>query len=140
VTPAPEMRPYPTLLPMPAPTLRVYPLETVVAEKLEAVVKLAGFNSRMKDFFDLWVLSQYEKLDHDLLPAAVRATFNRRKTALPEVLPVGLTDAFAVQKQAAWGAFIHRSGLKVPAFQEIMGTLRTTYLPILTAARAVDDP
>jgi predicted nucleotidyltransferase component of viral defense system len=135
VTPAPEKKLYPTLLPMPAPTLRVYPLETVVAEKLEAIVKLAAFNSRMKDFFDLWVLSQYERLDHRLLPEAVRATFKRRKTALPAEDPVGFTDEFALQKQAAWTAFIRRSGLNAPSLRDVLGTLRTAYRPILAAAR-----
>jgi len=135
VTPAPTTKSYPTLLKMPAPKLRVYPLETVVAEKLEAIVKLAGFNSRMKDFFDLWVLSEYERLDHDLLPAAVSATFKRRKTALPARDPVGLTDEFAVQKQTAWSAFIRRSGLKAPALKEVVSALRKTYLPILAVAR-----
>lgn len=53
VTPPPSEQNYPTLLKMPAPILQVYPLETVVAEKLEAMVKLAGFNSRLKDYFDL---------------------------------------------------------------------------------------
>jgi hypothetical protein len=73
VTPAPERRTLPVLLPLPAPTLRVYPPETVVAEKLEAIVKLGGVNSRVKDYFDLWVLFSHSKLDRERLPAAVAA-------------------------------------------------------------------
>jgi Nucleotidyl transferase AbiEii toxin, Type IV TA system len=83
VTPAAERMALPVLLQLPAPTLRVYPAETVVAEKLEAMVKLAGFNSRMKDYFDLWILFTQGSLDRKLLPIAVRATFERRGTALP---------------------------------------------------------
>src|SRR3989338_3304827 len=100
VTPAPLQHAYPTLLDMPAPVLAVYPLETVVAEKLEAIVKLASFNSRVKDYFDLWVLMRFENLDRSLLPVAIRATFARRNTALPLTLPVGLSPSFADDRQA----------------------------------------
>lgn len=135
VTPTPSEQKYPTLLDMPAPTLKVYPLETVVAEKLEAMVKLAGFNSRLKDYFDLWVLMRYEKLDRDLLPVAVRATFERRNTALPRELPVGLTDAFAVEKRKSWDAFVSRSTLDAPAFEEVVSVLRDACWPLLQIAR-----
>jgi len=49
---------YPTLLPMPAPRVRAYPMNTVVAEKLEAIVSLGMLNSHMKDFYDLWFLAR----------------------------------------------------------------------------------
>lgn len=111
VTPAPSQQTYPTLLDMPAPILAVYPLETVVAEKLEAIVKLAGFNTRVKDYFDLWVLMRYENHDRVILPAAIRATFERRKTVIPVVLPVGLAPSFATEKQVMWQAFLNRSSL-----------------------------
>jgi predicted nucleotidyltransferase component of viral defense system len=133
VTPAPMVKSYPALLDMPAPKLRVYPLETAVAEKLEAIVKLAGFNSRMKDFFDLWILSRYEKLDREQLPNAVRATFERRKTAFPVQDPVGLTNEFAAEKQAAWHAFLRRSGLTAPPLAEVIVALRDAYLPVIKA-------
>jgi hypothetical protein len=59
VTPGPEAVDYPVMLPdMPAPRLRAYPRYTVIAEKLEALVSLGIANSRMKDYFDLWVLSR----------------------------------------------------------------------------------
>ena len=73
---------------MPVPVLAVYHLESVVAEKLEAIVKLAGFNSRVKDYFDLWVLMRYENRDQALLPAAIRAIFARLcQTSVPSTLP-----------------------------------------------------
>lgn len=134
ITPAPLRQSYPTLLNMPAPVLAVYPLETVIAEKLEAMVKLAGFNSRLKDYFDLWVLMRYEKIDHALLPTAIRATFVRRQTVLPVTLPVGLTREFAVEKQVMWQAFLTRSGLTAPPLTEVLDGLGTQCWRLLQAA------
>ncbi len=134
VTPAPLQQTYPTLLDMPAPVLAVYPLETVVAEKLEAIVKLAGFNSRVKDYFDLWVLMRYENLDRALLPAAIWATFARRKTSVPVTLPAGLAPNFAAEKQVMWQAFLTRSGLSAPPLAEVLDELRAQCWPVLQAA------
>jgi len=134
VTPAPLQQSYPTLLDMPAPILAVYPLETVVAEKLEAIVKLASFNSRVKDYFDLWVLMRFEHLDRSLLPVAIRATFARRNTALPLTLPVGLSPSFAEDRQAMWQAFLTRSTLSAPPLAEVLDELRTQCWPVLQAA------
>lgn len=134
VTPAPTQQTYPTLLDMPAPTLTVYPLETVAAEKLEAMVKLAGFNSRLKDYFDLWVLIRFENIDLAVLPAAIRATFSRRQTAMPTTLPVGLSHQFAADKQLMWKAFLMRSGLTAPPLAEVIEVLRERYWPLLQAA------
>jgi predicted nucleotidyltransferase component of viral defense system len=134
ITPAPLQQAYPTLLDMPAPVLAVYPLETVVAEKLEAIVKLAGFNSRVKDYFDLWVLMRYENLDRALLPDAIRATFERRKTTVPFTLPIGLSPTFAAERQVMWQAFLTRSGLSAPSLAEVINEVRAQCWPVLQAA------
>lgn len=139
ITPAATRQVYPVLLDLPAPEIATYPLETVVAEKLEAMVTLAGFNSRMKDFFDLWVLLSYEKLDRTVLPAAIGATFRRRGTPLPKALPAGLADEFARAKQSAWQAFLTRSALQAPALFEIIPFLRETCWPLLRAAADLKD-
>ncbi len=112
ITPAAETADFPALLDFPAPRLRVYPRETVVAEKLEALVKLGMANSRMKDFFDVVVLSRLFDFEGDLLAAAIRATFERRGTALPAGPPVALTAAFAEDpaKKTQWTAFLRKSG------------------------------
>jgi predicted nucleotidyltransferase component of viral defense system len=83
ITPAAEIVSFPALLDFPAPKLRAYPRETVVAEKVEAMVKLGMTNSRMKDFFDVVVLSRMFDFDGALLTRAIRATFVRRGTSLP---------------------------------------------------------
>ena len=80
---------------IPVPTLRAYPMATVVAEKLHAVTVLGMTNTRMKDFFDLWVLLHDTTLDDAELQRAIEATFTRRQTAMPAAQPIGLSDAFA---------------------------------------------
>ena len=102
VTPGPEDALYPVMLSeFAAPKLRVYPRYTVVAEKFEALSALGIANSRMKDYFDLWVLARHTDFDGDVLRQALQATFDRRKTTLTGQAPFGLTDAFArdAQKQ-----------------------------------------
>ena len=97
---------------LPAPRLRAYPRETVVAEKLEAMVQLGLANSRMKDFYDVVVLSRSFEFDGGLLARAIGATFERRRTPLPGGLPVGLTSEFAddATKMTQWAAFARKSG------------------------------
>jgi predicted nucleotidyltransferase component of viral defense system len=80
ITPAAVEVEFPTLLDFPPPRLRAYPPATVVAEKLEAMVQLGIANSRMKDFYDIVVLSRMFEFDGQLLVQAIRATFERRKT------------------------------------------------------------
>jgi hypothetical protein len=79
VTPAPQEVDFPVLLDLPAPHLRAYPIYTVVAEKLEATVKLGETNTRMKDFFDLWFLSRKFSFDGPLLRTLSREPLRRGK-------------------------------------------------------------
>lgn len=113
VTPPATLTTYPSLLDFPSPTLRAYPREVVIAEKLHAMVIHDLLNSRMKDFYDLWILSQHFTFDAEALVKAISATFERRKTSLPDRLPLGLTASFAnhPDKQTQWQAFLHRSHL-----------------------------
>lgn len=127
VTPAPEEIEYPTFLSdLPAPKLRVYPRYTVIAEKFEAITSLGIANSRMKDFFDLWVLTRNWEFDTSILSRAIGATFARRGTALPTSTPVGLSDEFAADqtKQTQWRAFTARNQLAAPELQAVVQHLR----------------
>lgn len=112
ITPGVVLVDHPALLDFPPPRLRAYPRETAIAEKLEAMVKLGLANSRMKDFYDLVILSRMFEFDGDTLTRAIQATFTRRQTALPVGLPVALTQTFSGDpaKNAQWEAFIRRSG------------------------------
>jgi hypothetical protein len=111
VVPPPEPAEFPVLLDQPAPRLRVYWRQTVVAEKLQAMVDLGLANSRMKDFFDLRFLASTFDFAGPELAGAIEATFARRNTAVPQEVPTGLTDGFAADtaKQTQWRAFPHRS-------------------------------
>lgn len=107
VAPGLETIEYPVLLDLPAPTLRAYAPETVVAEKFQAMVALGRVNSRMKDFYDVWMLSRIFSFDGERLARAIVATFARRQTAIPTEAPDALTSACAddPSKQRQWAAF-----------------------------------
>jgi predicted nucleotidyltransferase component of viral defense system len=115
VTPPPAMVNFPTLLPFPAPKIRAYSRETVVAEKLHAMVSLGMANTRMKDFFDVWFLSREFAFQGQPLVDAIRSTFDRRDTTIPRMSPVALTGTFALDatKGIQWSAFLERSRVVV---------------------------
>lgn len=141
VTPAPESAQYPVILDgLPPPQLRVYPRYTVVAEKLEAVVKLGILTSRLKDYHDLWVLAQNSDFDGAVLAQAIRATFERRGTSIPAGAPLGLTDEFALdgQKIKQWQAFQRKNALAPMPLATVVAALAEFLLPVLTALSAGD--
>ncbi|MCK6571549.1 nucleotidyl transferase AbiEii/AbiGii toxin family protein [Myxococcota bacterium] len=113
ITPEASLVDFPPLLDFPAPRLWSYPRETVIAEKLEAMVQLGMANSRMKDFYDVAVLARDFDFDGALLVRAIRATFERRKTALPTTTPVALTATFAedATKKTQWSGFVRKAGV-----------------------------
>jgi hypothetical protein len=119
--------------------LSAYPKESVVSEKFEAMVSLGIANSRMKDFYDLYILSAEFDFDGDLLSRAIEATFARRQTALPDSTPTALTDAFAGDqiKSKQWAAFVKGGGLHVtvPALREIVARLHAFVWPPAEATR-----
>lgn len=113
IVPAPEEIEYPCMLDFPSACLMAYPKETVVAEKLEALVKLGMVNTRMKDFYDLWKLSRIFDFDGALLCNAIKVTFKRRGTEVPSDTPLALTEEFSrdTQKAKQWRAFMKKSNL-----------------------------
>lgn len=135
---------YPTLLDFPAPRVRACPRETVVAEKLQAMVVLGIANSRMKDFYDLFVLARDFAFDGATLTRAIKATFKRRKTEIPAETPLALTDEFARDdaKATQWNAFIRKSGLEhgVPDFSRVLSHLRKFLLPPSKGASGQGGP
>lgn len=139
VTPAPKTAFYPTLLAMDAPKVRMYPPETVVAEKLEAAVARGMVNSRMKDYYDLLVIFRtYDLKDRDLA-RAIRATFMRRGTVIPDQVPSGLSDAFGADAtaQRLWGEFLRRLRIDdAPAdFSKVIRTVQDRIWPVMVQAR-----
>jgi predicted nucleotidyltransferase component of viral defense system len=140
ITPPPVETDYPTLLDMPAPRLRTYPRETVVAEKFEAMVKLGLANTRMKDFYDVWLLAQEMSFDGSILSAAIAATFERRNTELPKELPRAFQEQFLQEKQVQWLGFIRKSQPRNAAdLQSVLGLIERFLMPpVLDAARNGD--
>jgi predicted nucleotidyltransferase component of viral defense system len=96
---------YPVLLDSPNPRVRTYPKETVVAEKLQAIVALGMTNGRMKDFYDLWMMLRHFEFDGATLAKAIAATFSRRRTPLPTDTPAGLSEEFSRDAIKRWGPF-----------------------------------
>ena len=137
VTPGSVQANYPVLLDdFPAPTLQTYPVYSVIAEKLHAIVLLGMTNSRLKDYLDLSVLLEREALDADILATAIAATFNRRAMLVPTELPIGLSDEFALDtsRRALWRAFLSKSGLVAPPLPELLVLLRSKLHPALQQA------
>lgn len=98
---------YPTLLDLPAPRVRAYPPATVIAEKFQAMVALGVLNGRMKDYYDLWAIPRAIEIAADDLDAAIRATFERRRTPTPTERPPGLSAEMFDDdgKQRQWRAY-----------------------------------
>lgn len=138
VTPDPRVATFPTLLDFPAPRVRAYPAETVVAEKFQAMVALGIANTRMKDFYDVWLLSETRRFDGVTLASAIAATFARRGTPLPVDTPLALSEQFAHDpaKQAQWRAFIERGRLlEAPAdLGLVVRRIESLVLPATRAA------
>lgn len=130
---------YPVLLDFPAPRILAYPPESIVAEKLEALVSLGMANTRMKDFYDLRLIARSFLFEGPKLVKSIQATFNRRKTDIPANIPTALNDEFAgdKNKQRQWAAFLDRSGLNMKAsiLPEVIQELRLfLVLPLKAAA------
>lgn len=134
VFPEPEKLDLPTMLNFSVPRLLCYSRESSISEKFEAMVKLGMLNSRMKDFYDIWLLSQHFNFDGSNLAEAIRRTFEQRGTALPAEIEI-FTEPFIVAKQIQWAAFQKRLQQNhVPSsFREIMDSVSSFLSPIITA-------
>lgn len=140
VTPGPTDAVYPVLLDdLPAPRLRTYPVYTVVAEKLHAIVVLGMVNSRLKDYLDLVVIMEREALDEPTLALAIAATFQRRGTALPNAPPVGLSDEFALDptRIALWQSLLKKNDIAHRPLVDVVTVLRVALWPAVEQAGAL---
>ena len=138
VTPKAEKIDYPTLLDFPSPRVWAYPREAVVAEKLQAMVALGMANTRMKDFYDLWIIASHFSFDGPSFVEAVKATFIRRGTQIPSDVPIALSETFAEDpgKATQWQAFLRRTGLeeKETELSQVITELRLFLVPPILAA------
>lgn len=137
--PPAQYRVYPALLEFPSPEVLTYSPESVIAEKLEAIVTLGDRNSRIKDYFDLHHLACFFEFDGKTLSESIRRTFQRRRTPVPMEEPLGLTAEFWKNpaRVPQIRAFARRANLEVgPDYgNEILGVLRPFLFPILENLR-----
>ena len=134
VYPSTGISEFPALLDFDPPNIRAYPTETVVAEKLQTMIELGMRNSRIKDYYDVYYLSQNFGFNGADLKEAIKLTFQRRTTALPTTTPIGLTETFSTepQKQTQWNAFIRKNRLNAPSdLAEIVHRIEAFVLPVL---------
>lgn len=136
VYPAPRRADFPCLLDdLPRASILMYPPETVVAEKFEAMMRFGQANSRIKDFYDIWLATRTFSFDLAAMVEAVSGTLRRRETSVPTSIPVGLGDAFVsfVEQKGHWAAFLRRTRPTVnpPEFAQLVEELRRFFRPII---------
>lgn len=142
IVPGPQSISYPTLLDFPAPELQGYTIESTVAEKFQAMVKLGILNSRMKDFYDIWMLSRQFDFKGELLARAVQTTFESRSTLIPAT-PIVFDPAYMKdqEKQAQWRGFVRKSKLSdAPAsFEGVVAAIRTFLGPFVSSLAETNE-
>lgn len=119
---------YPSLLPdLEQIHLKSYPKEVVVAEKFHAMVRHAELNSRMKDYYDLWLLAETFEFDSQSLRKAIEATFKQRETELPVQRPVSLSIEFAASNNSHWVSFLKKMNLETTGSDEFSNIVETIW-------------
>jgi hypothetical protein len=144
ITPSTLEVEYPTLLGLPAPVLRVYPIETVVAEKFEAIVRFSLATTRLKDYYDLWSVARTQSIDGATLVQAVTSTFLQRGTEVPTIPPSGMSAAFVDDraKQRQWAGLLNRISPTGPSveFQQVVEKLNEFLMPPALASATGATP
>ncbi len=124
---------YPTILDLPAPQICGYSMESTVAEKFEAMIKLGMLNSRMKDFYDIWLLSRQFDFDGSTLQKAISKTFKKRGTNVPSA-PTVFSPEFSAEppKHTQWRAFVRKNRLANTAkdFRHIVNDIAAFLGPV----------
>ncbi len=114
IYPKPEMIEYPVILDLPKPKLKSYPAESIVSEKFEAMIKSGSLNSRMKDFYDIWLMMRRFDFNGLKLGEALKRTFKQRRTSLPQDKPVFTEEIYDERsdRQQLWKAFLNKAEIK----------------------------
>lgn len=132
VTPGPVEMEYPTIIAMDSPKLLAYSIESLVAEKFHAMISLAEYNSRMKDFYDIFTILQSKNYNPTILPSAIKNTFEKRKTVFIKDHSL-FTDEFHQDqdRNKQWKAFLKKAKLPVNIdFYEVMKLIKQDLKPI----------
>ncbi|MDZ4169260.1 MAG: nucleotidyl transferase AbiEii/AbiGii toxin family protein [Coriobacteriia bacterium] len=143
--PEPGWVDYPTLLDMDAPRILAYQPATAIAEKFETMISKGLLNSRMKDYYDIWMLSHSVIFDGGEMVDSIAATFGRRGTDVPTVRPAVLSDDYAKrpERMTQWAAFVSRlrvSGIEAPdSLVEVVDDING-FIMLPAAAAAAGQP
>lgn len=132
---------FPSILEMPSTNIKAYCRDTVIAEKVETMVNLGYANSRMKDFYDVYKLSNEFDFDGKTLKESIQLTFNKRKTNIPNEPPLAFTKEFYDDsiKQTQWNAFLKKNSLEPIALTQVVEIIKTFIEPIFIAISKSDD-
>lgn len=133
IVPGPIEVEFPELLDLGKPILLGYTPESSIAEKFHAMVILDMVNTRMKDFYDIWLLLTTRDFDPAVLREAIRRTFKQRNAALPEEVPIALTDAFTTNptKKLQWEAFLRKNRLDADLeLRTVANAIRENLMPL----------
>jgi hypothetical protein len=135
MVPGPRLIEYPDFLGGDTIQLLAYPIESSIAEKLQAMVALGNANSRMKDFYDVWICSNHLDFNTDTLLEAIDATFKNRETSIPADEVEALTPAFAEGHRVQWNAFVRKIGESdlIEAFGRVVDHIKIFAMPALTS-------
>lgn len=137
VYPKPKEIDYPVILDFPKPHLKGYSMESVIAEKTEAMVNLGSVNTRMKDFYDVWIMIRQFDFKGESLATALKKTFAHRKTPLPKDSPLFANEFYdeASHRQTLWSAFLSKNQMKnMPKnLNEVVGLIESFLIESLTA-------
>ncbi|WFU07374.1 nucleotidyl transferase AbiEii/AbiGii toxin family protein (plasmid) [Rhizobium sp. CB3171] len=141
VYPAPKLASFPSILPdLPTASILMYPPETVVAEKFEAMIRFGLANGRIKDFYDIWLTTQIFQFQLSTVIDAVAGTLARRGTAVPTARPEGFSQAYATiaAEKGLWSGFLERNPpmLAPPAFPELQRQLTRFFEPVIAGLNA----
>lgn len=143
ITPKTEEHDFPSILGMPSPRIYTYPKETVVAEKLQSMVRLGMQNSRMKDFFDIFWMTMLFSYEGPVLTEAIQSTFKRRKTNILSTPPLAFSAEFANDsvKRSQWKAFLNKNSILGISedFNDIIKRLRDFLAPPFKAAASENN-
>jgi hypothetical protein len=136
IVPGPIKVAYPALLDFPAPELNGYTMESTIAEKFQAMVKLGVLNSRMKDFYDIWMLSRTFDFRGEMLAEAVEKTFENRNTPIT-IAPTVFDPSFVKDgdKKVQWQGFIRKAKLAdaPEAFKDVVVAVKVFLEPLVAS-------
>lgn len=134
ILPSPALVKYPTLLDLPAPKLKGYTPQTSIAEKFESIVRLGFANTRMKDFYDIWLLIQQFDFDHKELQGIIHQVLKNRGTSI-ETPPNAFLESFYTNpiKKDKWNAFLRDISHEPMSLEKVIGDLDKFFTHVFRA-------